>query len=220
MAPDRSVAAGTRARRRRPLRSRVPLHRRIRQDPAAVRHWALVTALAVALAWVVTSAIDEAAAERDRWGRTAPVWVATRPVRAGDPLTDAVRAQHWPTSLIPPAALRQAPGEQRAAVPIDDGAALTRTMVERTRTTRRAVAVPLPAAHLPVDEGDRVDVWATPGPSEIEGTGTAAPTRRVAVDARVVRPGDGSVVLSVEPGEVAAVAGAAATATITLVGVG
>ncbi|MCU1372460.1 MAG: hypothetical protein JWO77_3654, partial [Ilumatobacteraceae bacterium] len=119
MGPVRPAAIRRLPLRRRPLRSRVPLHRRIRQDPAAVRHWLVVGLLAWALAALVGHAQERAETTRSRWGRTQAVWVADRPVRAGDPLHGAVRSARWPTALVPAAAVsRVAPGA-RAAGPID-----------------------------------------------------------------------------------------------------
>jgi len=200
----------------------VPLHRRLRQDPAAVRHWLVVVVLAWLLAALVTSSLDRATEARDRWGRTRLVWVAARPLQAGDPLRGALHARRWPAGLVPTAVVRRPTTGQRAATPIDAGTVLSDAMVARTRTDRRSVAVPLPDAHLPVEPDDRVDVWATGSPGDIaeDGATDDPATRRVAVDARVVRPSDGGVVLEVAPSEVPAVTEAAATATVALVGVG
>ena len=95
--------------------------------------------------------------------------------------------------------------------------AITDAMVERRGSERRTVALPVPTARLPVTEGDRVDVWATADPASVA---DGAPlTRRVAVGARVAAAAEGSVIVEVAPRDVAALADAAATATITLVGV-
>jgi hypothetical protein len=132
-------------------------------------------------------------------------------------LDGAVRAHRWPAALVPAAAVRTEPTERRAAGPIDAGTPITGALLERQRSDRRHVALPLPHVHLVVAEGDRVDVWATgPATSADEETST---TRRIAVDARVVDASDGAVVVDLPAGQVAAVADAAATATITLVGV-
>lgn len=194
----------------------MPLRRRIHQDPAAVRHWLIVVVLAAVLAALVGHAQDRADTARARWGRTRVVWVADRPVRAGDQLDGSVRATRWPTALAPRSAVGQVPVDARAAGPIDAGAAITSALVEPQDTDRRTVAVPVGDARLPVQEGDRVDVWATADPSTVPDGDD--PTRRVASGARVAATSDRSVVLEVAPAQVAAVAAAAATATITLVG--
>lgn len=192
--------------------------RRLRQDPAAIRHWLLVAVLAWLLAALVSRALGQAEEARARWGRTATVWLADEPLRAGDGFDGALRRAQWPAALIPEAALDASPpAGARAAAAVDDGAVLTRSMVERGRTERRTIAVPLPEAHLPVAEGDHVDVWATADPTTTE-DGTS-PTRRVASRARVVSGSRGSVVLEVTPSQVPAVTEAGATATIALVGV-
>lgn len=220
MGPDRSAAVRppSRWRRRRILRSRVPLHRRLRQDPAAARHWLLVIVLAWLLASLVGQALERADQARARWGRTSAVWVADQPVRAGAPLAGALRHRRWPAALVPPAAIGEVPAGARAAGPIDAGTAVTGAMVEATVAERRTVAIPVDGARLPVHEGDRVDVWATADPA-VAAEGTPA-THRVASGARVVSSSDAAVVLAVAPGQVAEVAEAAATASVTLVGGG
>lgn len=216
MGPDRPAADRRRMRRRRLPRSRVPLHRRIRQDPAAVRHWLLVAALAWALASAVGHALDRAEATRARWGRTEAVWVADRAIGAGEPLAGSVRTARWPDALVPGAPLAQVPPGARAAGPIDPGTPITRALVDREGPDLRTVAVPLGEARLPVQEGDRVDVWATRDPATSpEGEGS---TRRVASGARVAATTERSVVLEVTPAQVGPVASAVATATISLVG--
>lgn len=204
-------------RRRRIPRSRVPLRRRLRRDPAAIRHWLLVAALAWVLASLVGRAVSRAEDTQQRWGRTVPVWVVERPLRAGDRLQGTARRHRWPAALVPRSAVDQLPPEGRAAGPVDAGAVVTEGLVERDAGSRRTIAVPRPDASLPVAEGDRVDVWATADPATTaDGTGL---TRRVASGARVAAASSASVVLEVDPAQVDDVAAAGATATITLVGV-
>ncbi|MGN6693453.1 MAG: hypothetical protein ACTHN0_04695 [Aquihabitans sp.] len=204
-------------RRTNPSRSRLPLLRRLRRDPAAVRHWLLVAVLAGVLAALVGLALSRADQARAQWGRTALVWVADRPLRAGDGLDGALRRERWPAALVPEAAIGGAPAG-RAATAVDPGAVITSAMVERRPTLRRTVAVPLPDVHLPVAEGDRVDVWATTDSTATTEDGSS--TRRVATEARVVSAGRGSVVLEVAPSQIPAVTAAASTSTIALVGAG
>lgn len=214
MGPTRPILDRPLTWRRLP-RSRVPLHRRLVRDRAVIRHWLVVAVLAWILAALVTSAVGRAETTQRRWGRTAAAWVAVRPLRAGDALDGALREERWPEALLPPSAARPQPGT-RAAAPIDEGSVVTDAMVARPEAAGRTVAVPLPDAHLPVREGDRVDVWATSDPAvAADGRGE---TERVAADARVVAAPDGAVVLEVDPARVAAVAEAGASATITLVG--
>jgi len=206
----------TRGRRRIP-RHRVPLHRRLTQEPAAVRHWLVVAGLAWVLASLVSGALHRAESARRQWGQTTSVWVADRPLRPGERLMGSVRVRPWPAALAPSAAIEDVAPATRAAGPIDSGAAITDAMVERRGSERRTVALPVPTARLPVTEGDRVDVWATADPASVA---DGAPlTRRVAVGARVAAAAEGSVIVEVAPRDVAALADAAATATITLVGV-
>jgi len=181
-----------------------------------VRHWLLVAVLAWLLASLVGHALARAEHARTRWGRTTTVWVVERPLRAGDELAGALRTEPWPVALAPGAAVRAPPAGARAAVAVDAGAPLTAAMVEARSAERRTVAVPVPDGHLPVQTGDRVDVWATADPAV---TADGAPgTRRVAAGARVAEASGRSIVLEVAPAQVPAVAEAGAIATITLVG--
>jgi Flp pilus assembly protein CpaB len=212
----------TAARRRSPLRrriprSRTPLHRRVRQDPAGVRRWLLVAGLAWAAAALVDRSLDQAHDAQDRWGRTTAVWVVERPLGTGDRLAGALRQETWPQALAPGAAIARVPADARAAGRLDPGTPITAAALEQRTAARRTVAVPVPAGGLPVGDGDRVDVWATADPTTVADGDDA--TRRVATDARVARSTDRAVVLEVRPAQVEALAAAAASATITLVGV-
>jgi Flp pilus assembly protein CpaB len=182
-----------------------------------VRRWLLVAALAWLLVALVDGAVDRAEAAEARWGRTRRVWVADRPVAGGDRLAGAVRSRSWPAALVPDAALARVPDEARAASAIDPGAPLTAASIEVRTTERRTVAVPVPEARLPVEAGDRVEVWATSDPAAVADGDRA--TRRVATGARVASASDRTVVLEVRPSQVEALADAAASATLTLVGV-
>jgi hypothetical protein len=198
----------------------VPLHRRAQADPAAARSWLAVAALALAAAALVGHAVGGAQRAEQRWGHRRTVLVTTRTVRAGTPLAGAVRPQAWPEGLVPPRALRAIPPGAWAAADLDPGVALSAAAVRgpgQGRGRRRTVALRAGDAPLPVREGDRVDVWATVDPSL---AGDKPATRRIAVGAVVTAASDRTVVVAVEPGEVAQVARAATLATVTLVGSG
>lgn len=201
-------------------RSRVPLHRRAQADPAAARSWLAVAALALAAAALVGHAVADAQHAQQRWGRRRTVLVTTRAVRAGTPLAGAVERRAWPDGLVPPRAVRSVPPGAWAATDLDPGVALSAAAVRspgQGRGRRRTVALRAGDAPLPVREGDRVDVWATVDASLARGKPT---TRRIATGAVVAAAGDRTVVVAVEPDEVAEVARAASLATVTLVGSG
>lgn len=217
MGPVRSIDLRRSTRGRpRPTRARLPILRRLRRDPAAIRHWLAVAIAAALLVSLVDRAVGDAERTRHRWGRTTAVWVATEPIRAGDDLAGAVRSARWPAALVPDAALEADPGDARAAGPLDRGSIVTSALVAPDDDRGRTVAVPLPEAHLPVEAGDRVDVWATADPATV--ADGADGTERVARDARVVQAGRSSVVLEVDEEEVDDLAAAGSTATLTLVG--
>lgn len=199
-------------------RSRLPLHRRVLADPAAVRRWLVVVALAAATAGLTARALAAGEAARTRWGTTRVVLVATRAVRPGEALTRVVRPVRWPLAHVPSRALTHLPAGSRARAALDAGAPVTAAVVTTSMPGaapgRRRLAVPVGPARLPLRAGDRVDVWATVDPSLARGRLT---TSRVAVAGVVTSAGPHEVVVAVEPGEVADVAEALARATVTLV---
>lgn len=199
-------------------RSRLPLHRRPFADPAALRRWLLVAALAASTGLLVSRAVTAADSARHRWGDTRTIQVAARARAAGEPLHGATRAVRWPVGLVPDGAVARVPAGARAAGPLDAGAPITRALLAPADDEgRRRVALPVGSAPLPVDPGDRVDVWATTDPSLGD---RGLETRRLAAGARVVSADHVAVVVGVAPDEVAGLAEAAALATITLVAVG
>lgn len=196
-------------------RHRLPPHRRLLADPAALRRWLLVTTLALTAASITWRVVAGAEAARAEWGTTRSVLVAERPMAAGDPV-DAVVERRWPVALVPPGAIDALPPGARAAAPLAPGVPLTdAALIERGQgLDRPRVALPAGANRLPLEPGDRVEVWTTVDPSL---TGTAPTTRRVATDVTVVAADADTVVVAVDPEEVAPLADAVALATLTLV---
>jgi hypothetical protein len=201
-------------------RSRLPLHRRPFADPAALRRWLLVAALAAATGLLVSRAMSAATAARERWGDTRTILVASRARAAGEPLAGATRAVRWPAGLVPDGAVTALQPGARSTGPVDAGTPITRSLVstgDGDGDGRRRVALPVGSAPLPVDPGDRVDVWATTDPSVGDG---GLETRRLAAGAEVTSADHVAVVVAVDPADVADLAAAAALATVTLVAVG
>jgi Flp pilus assembly protein CpaB len=178
----------------------------------------VVVALAALTGLLVSRAMAAAESARHRWGETRPILVAERARAAGEPLHGATRTVRWPVGLVPDGALADVPPGALAAGPVDAGAPVTRALVASGDDDgRRRVALPMGGAPLPLDPGDRVDVWATTDPSLGDGGLT---TRRLATGAVVASADHAAVVVAVAPDEVADLAEAAALATITLVAVG
>lgn len=203
-------------------RSRAAWHHRVRMDPAGLRYWLLVSALAVAVGALVAHAQHRAHAASTAWGTSRTVLVATHPIRAGQPISAAVRAQRWPQALVPSGSVADVRPGDVAAADLTTGSPITEASVRRRggrgSTDRRTIAVALGAAHLAVDPGDVVDVWATVDPSV---AGEVRPvTRRLATGARVVSTSGQTAVLQVRPSEVEQVAAVAASGAAVLVGAG
>ena len=202
-------------------RSHLPWRLRLLADPAARRHAAAVVVLAALLATVVGRSLSSADEARRRWGELRTVIVAAHDLDPGDALAGgAIRAVRWPAAVVPADALeRPPPGGSRAASPLVAGLALTDLAVLEPGEQvddRRTIALPLGAAALPVQVGDRVDVWAVTDPAAvIDGAERA---ERVARGAEVVEADAGTVVVAVAPGEAEATAAASAGAQTVLVG--
>lgn len=205
--------------RRRVPRSRLPLHRRVLADPAVARRWLVVAVLATLTAGLTARVVGGAEAERRAWGHTRAVLVLDRSVEPGDPLGGAVRTARWPAALVPPGAVAALPPGAEAGAAAGPGVPVTPALVADAADPdpRRHLALPLGDASLPVEPGDRVEVWATVDPAL---AGGRPATRRVADDAEVRSTRGTTVVVAVDPADVAEVAGAAALATVSLVGLG
>jgi len=199
-------------------RSRLPLYRRLLADPGLVRRCLLVLVLATLTAAVTGRTVQSAEAARRSWGETREVLVTRHDVKAGDPLMGTYRRTEMPIALAPPSALRSLPSDARAAAALDRGSTLTPASLDDgpgQSDGRRRVAVAVTGAPLPVEPGGRVDLWATVDPAV---SGRRLTTVRVARDAVVTSAQARSVVVAVEPDEVADVAEAVALATVTVVG--
>ena len=208
-------------RRGRPARSRVPRRLRPLLDPAALRYWAAVIALAALLAGIVGRTVASAERSRDAWGSRRTVLVAARTLEAGDALGPAeVRSVRWPAELVPPEAVSTLPDEVRARGPIGAGAPITADVVaapdEGPPPGARTIAIAVDERSLPVKVGQRVDLWSVPDGAI--GADGAVGAERVAIDALVLDASEAVVVVAVRSAQVADAAEAVATAHVVLVG--
>jgi Flp pilus assembly protein CpaB len=183
-----------------------------------MRSWLLVMASAVLVATLVGHVVSRAETTRRRWGETRPVLVTTRSVLAGSSLRAATEVRQWPLALVPDGALPSLPDHvARAGIVLTAGSAVTRASLrspESDGRDRPRLALPLGDAHPPMRPGDQVDVWATTDPSLGDGR---LSTQQVARKATVIHVDDDSATLAVRPEEVADLAAATSTSTLTLV---
>lgn len=187
--------------------------RRLRRRP--LPWWTGALVLAGATALLVGRLAGDAAAERERWGDTVAVAVATADVAAGEPVIAEQR--HLPRSLVPDGAATSAGGAV-ATVAIHTGEIVLESRLAPAGTSpvaalvppgHRAVAVPA-ADGLPLAVGDVVDVLATLDPE------SAQPTFAVARDAAVVHVGESAVTVAVPLDDAPRVAFALAVGAVTL----
>jgi hypothetical protein len=76
-------------------------------------HWLIVGTLAVTVATSIAVSLAGVRHERESWGRTTTVFVATRALAPGEPIADAVERRQMPLAVVP----------ESAMVSIDAGAA-------------------------------------------------------------------------------------------------
>jgi Flp pilus assembly protein CpaB len=182
-------------------RFRVTRRLRVLLATRPLAYWSLTLVVATATGLVIARTARAADTARHAWGDMASVVVASRPLAAGDPVdaSDAV-VRLVPMALVPDGALTELPPGTPAAAPIGRGEILTAARVGRGGRSptaallpdgTRGVAVPLPAAALPLAVGDTVDVVTAD---------------RVVAGALVILVGDSRAVVAVTPGDATIVA--------------
>jgi Flp pilus assembly protein CpaB len=187
--------------------------RRLRRRPAP--WWTGALLLAALTGLVVARAAGEAAAERERWGATVAVAVATADAGPGEPVAAEVR--HVPRSLVPEGAVTTVAGAV-AATGLHAGEIVLASRLAPAGTS--PVAALLPVGHrgvavpagdgLPVAVGDLVDVLVTLDPE------SARPTFAVASAVPVVHVGEAAVTVAVPAGDAPRVAFAVVAGAVTL----
>lgn len=84
-------------------------------------YWAVVAAVAVALATSVAGAVASVDRERNSWGESAQVYVATSRIEVGALIEPSVERREVPLAIVPIAALRALPPETVAVQRISAG---------------------------------------------------------------------------------------------------
>jgi Flp pilus assembly protein CpaB len=199
-------------------------------DPLARRYWIAIGIVALAAGGLVSRANAAASAASERWGPGTPVLVVTEPVGAGERLAEALEVERWPQELVPAAALLEVDSDDRAATDLDPGTPVTAASLASPGdgiAERRLVAVPTGPDALPLEPGDRVEVWAAGGPTEapgLEGTdedrpaADGAPAPSPIATGRVDDVLDEQVVLAVTASAVPRLADALAAGPVLLAG--
>jgi len=82
-------------------------------------YWLIIGACAVAVWSSVASAQAQVTRQRDSWGTTRTVWIASGPVAAGEVVRAA--ATDYPTAMVPPSAVASLPADAVAARPLATG---------------------------------------------------------------------------------------------------
>lgn len=200
--PARSWSAG-------PLRTWSPGRRRSR------RRRATAFALAVVVALGVHRSVTSADAARREWSDVRTVLTLRRALDAGGRVTSgAVVVRRVPSAAVPDDALDALPEGATAAVSLDRGSVLARSLLADRSSSRTARALPpghvglvVRTGELPrlAVRGDRVDVIA-PGWDD-----------PVALDATVLAVSDDATTVAVRERDATAVAAASLSGPVALV---
>jgi Flp pilus assembly protein CpaB len=180
--------------------------------------WLPPAAAALAVAWVASSAIDDATADVRRLGPMVRVPVAARAVEPGAVLEDGdVAWRRLPRGALPRDEPTDEPVGGTALVPLAKGEVLLRSKLAPEGVVGPAalvapgslgVAVPVPEGERPpLRRGDRVDLLAA---------GDEGGAAAVAVGGLVVDVTDEVVTVAVGTEEAAAVAYAVARGVVTI----
>ena len=175
--------------------------------------------LAASVAWGVTGSVEQARLDRERWGSTRRVVVATRDLTAGEVLDASNTAlDERPVVMVPDGALDTLPSGRRADVDVPAGETLLATRLAGARVGALTARLPQGSAGVTfprsevqpaLDVGDRVDVYASV--SDVVGTASA----RVAESALVVHVDEHAVTIAVADDEVRDAAAASMSASVS-----
>lgn len=156
-------------------------------------YWLIVGTCAVAVWLSVASAQAEVARERDSWGSTRAVWVASGPVAAGEVVVAA--AADYPTAMVPPSAVSSLPADAVAARTIAAGEVVVAMDVAVDGLVPADwVVFAVPAAGTPtLLAGDAITVFGS-GQSWCDGTAAAIGE----VDVEVAVPTDCAAAMSAQ----------------------
>ncbi len=197
------------------------LHRLRRRLRAPSLYWTATAVTGALTAGVVWQFVTTAEHEARRYGDSVIVAVAARSLPAGAPLErgDVVMTR-LPLAMVPSGAERTMPshrtlrrevakGEVLLAIRLAPAGASPASAV--LRPTERAMAVPLPDAHLDLRPGDVVDAVSLTedGTSEV-----------IARGARVVAAHDRTAVIAIDEADLASLNDALAAGTVALALVG
>ena len=165
-------------------------------------YWLFVGLCAFVVWWGIHSATAAATAERQRWGTSRTVMVATRAAAAGESIT--AHAADYPLAMVPASAVRSLPAHAEAAHTIAKGEVIVDSSVAGDDAVPGGWAV-FAIAHTDVPAllpGDDVAVFAD-GTRRCDGLVTSVTTERTDVavppgcaDALSAFVATGSVVLA------------------------
>ncbi|HEX2381856.1 MAG TPA: SAF domain-containing protein [Acidimicrobiales bacterium] len=187
-------------------------------------YWVAAIALAVLTANTIATAVRRAEAARDAWGEARSVLVARRRLDIGDVVaTDDVATESWPSTMVPRGAIGidvDAIGRMVVEI-VEPGEAVLagrlapdglRGIAALIPPGWRAIAVPVGAAALPLSVGDRLDLVAAVGSTDV--SESQSPAFVLAENALVVAADEQSVTVAVPADDAPRVALAIVTGSV------
>lgn len=185
--------------------------------PGGRRSYWIVVAAAAAVTGLVVAAIAAMAGGGPSLGELTPVIVATRPIEAGDQLSEQnTEARRHPALTLPAGAVAALRGDEVASSALHSGEVVTEARLGGLPIgDRTEVAVPAHTAMPPLAPGDRVDVLVTLPVSDGSGAQSQA-TLTVATAAVVTDKAEHAVTIAVTDQELLPVASAVIQGSVTL----
>jgi hypothetical protein len=173
--------------------------------------WLVVAVLALGVGVAVASELAGVRREREAWGRSTTVYVATKDLAVGDPVADAVERREVPSVVVPLSALADLPAGGSATQHVSVGEIVVAGDVAAATGPRALI----PSGWLGIDLSDVANpaLFAVGDPAAVLGGGAT-----IAASAVVVEVGPTDVVVAVPFADAPAVAAAAneRTAVIAL----
>lgn len=202
---------------------------RLRRHP--LLFWVSAAALSLLTGVIVARTVGHAEEQIARFGAMRPVLVTTDKVRAGSVLgPENTEVRSYPAAFVPGGALGSEIEGSVVAADLEKGEPILRARLAPRGLSPiaslippggRAIAVPSGVGTLPLTQGDRVDVLATPGAPDptvaSAGVDASAPTFRIAADAVVIAIGEDGVTIALNRDEAERVAYALIAGVVTLV---
>jgi hypothetical protein len=118
-------------------------------------YWLLVACCSIGIGAVMTTAMGNLRREREAWGQSTRVLVATRTVAAGDTVAGSFEWRELPLTMVPPSALTSMPNAASATQRIAVGEVVVDTDIASARAPLALLPDGWLAISIPMAASDR-----------------------------------------------------------------